>query len=680
MSLKKLRLFILFMFLPPLCVLPSLALAKELNRAPLFGLAPVSAQSGEKVVVRYTLPEGTASQLGIQENDEVVSVNGTAINDFSGLMSALQGLSTGARIHVDIKRNDKMLALRGSMLPKPYETSEFADVVYGSVSHNGDYLRSITYLPRHLEAAVTAPAIYFLQGYTCDSIDYGMLPNVTTRQMIEQFVAAGYVVFRSEKPGVGDTAADINNPQKRCSQLNFSEENAAFLSGLKTLKSMTNVDPSQVYLWGHSLGVLHAAVLANNESVAGVIGYGGVYKNWHDYMLDIYRVQAVKHFGADQQQANENAQLVGPFLQQLLKTDTPWQDIVDSASTKLAYKQDLLAIDGDQFLNRHYSFFRDINQIDFAALWHKIPAPVFMMHGSLDIQAIGPDWTDDIVNANQNQNSKALVVEGAEHAFMRYDNQQQYMAARNNRSYSPARPGERFDPRIADHTLAWITSLKGTAKATQFSGINKLTFFNERHSKAFVGNGFLIKHKDKVYAVTVKHALLEAKTPDMNTVDIAPHVSDWRIHPNQQPEQYVRLGKLLNASQVEVINMAILQKDWLLFEVKENKSPLKVLTLRESPLSAGETLSAFGCSYKKKDSCTQDIYSGVYLGNENANLRIAMPNLDLGALRGLSGSPVLDENQQVVGIVSNVLRAADGTGFDFAPANLDYLMELLNEI
>lgn len=222
----------------------------------------------------------------------------------------------------------------------------------------------------------------------------------------------------------------------------------------------------------------------------------------------------------------------------------------------------------------------------------------------------------------------------------------------------------------------------GCVKATelelgQVSGINQVTFHESAYNKAFAGNGFLIRYQGKVYAVTVKHTLLEAKTPAMQSVHIDGHVSGWQIHPNHQPEKSVVLGKLLNGSEQEKLDMNILQKDWLVFEVKENHSDLTVLTLREDPLSTGDTLTAYGCSYANANGCVQDSYAGRYINLEGNNLRIAMADLELGELRGLSGSPVLDQNNQVVGIVSNVLRSQDGKGFDFAPANLSYLKEVL---
>lgn len=212
-----------------------------------------------------------------------------------------------------------------------------------------------------------------------------------------------------------------------------------------------------------------------------------------------------------------------------------------------------------------------------------------------------------------------------------------------------------------------------------FSGINAITFFDSNNDKPFVGNGFLIKYKKQLFAVTVKHTLLEAKTKDMTHVVLKNHVKEWRIHPNHRPNQFVQLGKLLNSNPSEKIDMKVLNKDWLVFEVKQNNSPLALLTLRDTPLTKGEQVTAYGCSYHAKENCQQDQYQGIFIADEDNNLRISMKDLNLSTLRGLSGSPVLDNNQQVVGIVSNVLPAKSGKGFDFAPANLHYLIEILEQ-
>ena len=228
--------------------------------------------------------------------------------------------------------------------------------------------------------------------------------------------------------------------------------------------------------------------------------------------------------------------------------------------------------------------------------------------------------------------------------------------------------------------LLSLSSASGDEK-TYFSGINKLTFMESKYDKAFVGNGFLVHHQGKSYAVTVKHALLEARTPKLTSVDIAAVIKHWEIHPNQLPDQKVVLGALLNANPAEPLDMNILDRDWLVFEIAENTSELKPLKIRETPLQSGENVIAIGCTYQNVSNCNQNRYSGTFLQYENGNLRVQLDgDLDPFSLRGLSGSPVLDARHQLVGIVSNVLPKEQGNGFDFAPATTDYLREVLRKV
>lgn len=241
-----------------------------------------------------------------------------------------------------------------------------------------------------------------------------------------------------------------------------------------------------------------------------------------------------------------------------------------------------------------------------------------------------------------------------------------------------------MDKRIVKSPLLSIAVsallLTGAANATQqqFSGINKVTFNDTQYNNPFAGNGFLINFKDKLFAVTVKHALMVAKTPSLTSVYLQDELKEWRIHPNKNSNSYVTLGKLLNADKTEPIDDKILFKDWLVFEVKENNSNLAILELRDTPLKVGELLTAYGCTYATQETCSQDKYQGKFIQAEFNNLRVA-PFKDV-EIAGLSGSPVLDEHNKVVGIVSTVRESISGDGFDHTPASLNYLREILNKL
>jgi len=106
------------------------------------------------------------------------------------------------------------------------------------------------------------------------------------------------------------------------------------------------------------------------------------------------------------------------------------------------------------------------------------------------------------------------------------------------------------------------------AKQQQLSGINQVSFNNAKYNNEFSGNAFLINFKDKLFAVTVKHALMVAKTPSLTSVYLQDELKEWRIHPNKNSNSYVILGNLLNADKTEMIDEKIMLKDWLVFEVK----------------------------------------------------------------------------------------------------------------
>jgi hypothetical protein len=238
-------------------------------------------------------------------------------------------------------------------------------------------------------------------------------------------------------------------------------------------------------------------------------------------------------------------------------------------------------------------------------------------------------------------------------------------------------------PSIKTFALILILTIYSGAGVAQqagmptISGINNVAFKQSKFDQNFAGNGFLIEHKQKIYAVTVKHVLLEAKTNKMKTVWLRDELKSWKIHPNNDETKFVQLGRLINSDRSEKIDIQTLQKDWLLFEVKDNQSDFVPLKIRTQPLAPKEQVTALGCSYANQLQCSQDSYIGYLKSYDRYNLRVHLQGIKSLNLAGLSGSPVVDKNMNLVGIVSNILPSSDGKDLDFAPARLDYLLSIL---
>ena len=215
-----------------------------------------------------------------------------------------------------------------------------------------------------------------------------------------------------------------------------------------------------------------------------------------------------------------------------------------------------------------------------------------------------------------------------------------------------------------------------------YSAANNITFSSNGENKSFVGNGFLIEHKGKIYAVTAKHVLFETQTSGIKSVDIENYIKSWRLKPFNSDSGEVVLGKLINSNSSEKLDIAVLQDDWLLFEVKENNSHLLILKLATEELIADQSVSAYGCSYSNQKDCIQNKYSGKYVKSLENNLLIEleMPEDKLNTIRGLSGAPVLNSKNEVVGIVSNIIPDKENGKVYFAPFAIEAVLNYLNKL
>jgi len=423
-----------------------------LPRSTFLGVSPTSLNSGDELIVASLHPRGTGALVGLKEGDQILSINQHEVSDFHALSEILSDIYEENEIQISVLRDDSTVTLSGNAIARPPEAGSGYTAEYGAFTWRDNHIRTITYHPENQRQ--DNAAVMFIQGYTCSSIDYGMAPNLTMNQLLEAYAQAGFTVFKMEKPGVGDSQGNLN-----CSEYDFDTENAAFLAGLEFFASQPSVNEDNLFVFGHSLGVLHSAIIAEKGIVKGVMGYGGLLKSWYDYMQIIMTDQATLYWGVDEQEAQQNLQNVEPFLEQWLNTNNSWETILEDSGAKRVIDEQLLPISGEQVFQRHYTFFRSLNQYDFRAQWDNTEAHALLMHGSFDIQAINSDWAfniAEIINQNNPDHATALVIENTEHALMSYPSLQALQTAMRDRTHSPSEPGEHYNPEIATASLAWM--------------------------------------------------------------------------------------------------------------------------------------------------------------------------------------------------------------------------------
>ena len=432
----------------------------QLQRTAFMGVSPVTAEAGETVEVSSLHPSGTGMAIGLKVGDIVQQLNGKPVNDFSNLVELLSDTFEGALLNINVLRAGKVVKLSGAAKSRPRERGEGYNTDYNQFNWQGNQIRTITYhpdSPRKDQAAVM-----YIQGYTCGSIDYGMVPEVTMTQLLATYAKAGFTVFKMEKPGVGDSEGPL-----RCTDYDFNTENAAFIAGLNHFKSNHNISEDKLFVFGHSLGVLHAAIIAEKGLVMGVMGYGGVLKSWYEYLQAIYAEQSVRYFGVSETQARTNLETVKPFLDRWLNSDDDWQQLSQHSEVKTALQSDLLPVNGERIFDRHYSFFRSLNRYDFSTIWANSQSHALMLHGTYDIQAIDGSWASEIaalINSNNNAAATAMTFERTEHALLRYPTLEALQSAMREGTHQVGNPGDKYNPDIAIASLQWMQNILKSTK------------------------------------------------------------------------------------------------------------------------------------------------------------------------------------------------------------------------
>jgi pimeloyl-ACP methyl ester carboxylesterase len=222
-------------------------------------------------VVASVVPDGTAAAgAGMEVGDTIAALDGTPVTSIVQVQSIVGRHRGGDSLTIDIVRGGQAQRLVAELHTFPFEQLPNTVFEYGHLSiADGIRLRTIVSQP----AATTAPvpAVLFLQGGGCSSIDVPWAsPEIWPYSLISAIAARGFVTMRVDKPGAGESEGPP------CAEGGFHAELAGYRAALLQLMEDPAVDPRRVFLFGDSLGGFVAPLLANETRVAGISAYGTI--------------------------------------------------------------------------------------------------------------------------------------------------------------------------------------------------------------------------------------------------------------------------------------------------------------------------------------------------------------------------------------------------------------------
>lgn len=405
----------------------------------------------EGALVKFVVPQSTAHSLKIQANDFVVACNDKIIHSTAELILMARFLSAEEPIKIKVLRNNKPLELTGKVIGKPLEKSDVLDITYGEFKYENGYIRTIYKKAKNKKPLGT---VYFIHGISCYSLD-NMQANDITKKAFDAMIERGFAVYCIEKLGLGDSYNGIP-----CDQIGYNKELDVFREGYKNLMKMKDIDTTQIFVFGHSLGGISAPIIAEEFNPKGVVVYGTGLKPWSDYLLDAYLIQS-RYYGIDLAELRDSVELMKPAFYEYFYNHKS----IDELSKKPEYLRALqMGLGYDPITKmalagRTPQFHRELNEHNLAKSWKNTKSYVLSVYGESDIAANNSLDHEAIVEyVNQVHPNKAtyLMMPKTNHTFQEIGTMADYIKMQENPMEYEKYASQHFNTKLFDEVCNWM--------------------------------------------------------------------------------------------------------------------------------------------------------------------------------------------------------------------------------
>lgn len=387
------------------------------------------------ILVTNLNSEGTLGKMGVLEDDILIEINGLEISNWDAARPIFAQRFEGDQMEITVSRlkgkKVKQIQLQGNVVGIPKEASTSAyDVEYGEAPFQNGFLRTITNLPK---SPGPHPILYFIPGYNCFSID-NMPGYHPYRKMIDSLTKLGNIVYRVDKPGMGDGPSPCN-----CTETGFETELQAFEAGYRHLLKQSFASEARIFIFGHSMGGIQAPLMTAQKDIhpKGIAVYGTVFQTWYEYILNMLRFQEPRSgeayiaFEADMQ---EYIKLMYAHYVEF----KPLSEITANPRWEALLKRDFLMDEEGNLLFRKAEYWQEIAKHSLTEAWAKTDAHVLSIFGEADFEVFNAFSMAEIariVNAYHPGNGTFTELKGSDHSMIKVGTMEEGVELRGSPLY-----------------------------------------------------------------------------------------------------------------------------------------------------------------------------------------------------------------------------------------------------
>ncbi|MBL8088351.1 MAG: alpha/beta hydrolase [Chthonomonas sp.] len=398
------------------------ALGVAFSPVPADLATKLNLKPGTGLLAQKPVPGLTAAAAGVTPGDVITSLNGQAITP-QNVGVVIRGLSSGKELKISVLRDGKPQVLVAVLAEKPRDPgNDNFSVEYSHVVSNGKRMRTIITTPkkpgRH-------PGFMFIQGLSPVSYDFKLEgPADLSRidaPLLYEMANSGYVTIRVDKPGVGDSEGGPYETVDYITELDIYRQT------MKQLTARKDVDTSNLFIFGHSMGGSFGPMIATETPLKGIAVYGTAGRTWREYLNDTLRYQG-QLAGDTFSNLDETVRLVGRIM------DMAFYDKMSVAEIKKKHPELANLVDaympGGLFNGKNAEFWGQLGTINFAAYWEKVNTRVLAVKGESDFVVYEADHKliADIVNRANPGWGRFEIAESSDHLFNKWPSEKESLA------------------------------------------------------------------------------------------------------------------------------------------------------------------------------------------------------------------------------------------------------------